>query len=141
MNRGVLRTNFWAFKKGTSRNSGVPWFMRRQTSVQLYTFSAHSSLIQTILSALEFHQILLESSRAITADWELHPTPKNCYVVLKFKNPVWYSNQAGFTFYDAQINHSETLLRTIVMHRFLLSSRLYCRLRNFTESCSKARGL
>ena len=59
--------------------------MRRQISIRMYTFFAHSSLIQTILSAPEFHRILLESSRAVTADWELHPTPKKCYVVFKKK--------------------------------------------------------
>ena len=42
----------------------------------------NSSLIQTLLSVLEFHQISLpllladSGSRTVTAGWDFHPTPK-----------------------------------------------------------------
>ncbi len=40
--------------------------------------AAYSSLIQTILSVLEFHQIShrFDRSRTVTAGGELHPAPK-----------------------------------------------------------------
>ena len=43
-------------------------------------FRELSSLIQTILSVLELHQISrLRGSRTVTAGGELHPAPKNCF--------------------------------------------------------------
>ena len=51
-----------------------------ETLLRHYRHASNPSLIQTILSASEFHRILLESSRAITADWELHPTPKDVFI-------------------------------------------------------------
>ena len=59
---------------------------RRSPSANAPTDSDHHfirpSPIQTILSALESHQILPKKARGlrfiiITADWEFHPTPKD----------------------------------------------------------------